>query len=78
MVKPTTRVIMFLFVIFVMDMCIEAVSAQSDTCQSCNCQFNNVQVLDQLIQDKIATALENTGTLIKHQNISIITVHMIT
>ena len=33
-----------------------AVSAQSEgTCQACNCQFNNVQVLSRLIELKIAS-----------------------
>ena len=53
--------------IFAATTCVAAVSnsAQSDACQACNCQFNNVQILDQLIQDKIAAALENnTGTKI--------------
>ena len=47
-------------VIFTLGTCVAAVSAQSDTCQACNCQFNNVKVLDQLIEDKIAAAMENT------------------
>ena len=51
--------------IFVTATCVAAVSAQSDTCRACNCQFNNVQVLDQLIQDRIATALESgTGKFV--------------
>jgi hypothetical protein len=33
-----------------------------ESCNVCNCQFNNVQVLDQLIEDKLNTAL--TGKLI--------------
>ena len=48
-----------LTLIFVTTTCAAAVSAQSDTCRACNCQFNNVQVLDQLIEDRIATTLEN-------------------
>ena len=28
-----------------------------ESCNVCNCQFNNVQVLDQLIEGKINTAL---------------------
>ena len=51
--------IKLLTLIFVITTCAAAVSAQSDTCRACNCQFNNVQVLDQLIEDGIATALEN-------------------
>ena len=35
-------------------------STQPDgTCNACNCQFNNVQVLEQLIDAKIATAQAN-------------------
>lgn len=45
--------------IFITTTCAAAVSAQSGTCQTCNCQFNNVQVLDQLIADRINTALVN-------------------
>ena len=30
-------------------------SAQGDTCNACNCQFNNVEALTQLIESKIAT-----------------------
>ena len=36
-----------------------AVSVQGDTCNTCNCQFNNVEVLSQLIESKIATARIN-------------------
>ena len=48
---------MFKLAIIVTATCVAAVSAQSDTCRACNCQFNNVQVLDQLIEDRIATGL---------------------
>ena len=49
---------------FVITTCAAAVSAQSDTCRACNCQFNNVQVLDQLIENKVTTTLRNgTGEL---------------
>ena len=34
-------------------------SAQEGTCNACNCQFNNVEVLTQLIESKIATAQTN-------------------
>ena len=48
-----------LLVIFTIGTCVAAVSAQSDTCQACNCQFNNVQVLDQLIENRIAAVLDS-------------------
>ena len=32
-------------------------SAQEGTCNACNCQFNNVEVLNQLIESKIATGV---------------------
>ena len=35
------------------------VSPQGDTCNACNCQFNNVEALTQLIESKIATARTN-------------------
>ena len=35
------------------------VSTQDDTCKACSCQFDNVQVLDQLIEAKITNALSN-------------------
>ena len=35
---------------------VSTASAQSkSTCQACNCQFNNVEVLSQLIELKIAS-----------------------
>ena len=34
-------------------------SAQEVTCNTCNCQFNNVEILTQLIESKIATARSN-------------------
>ena len=39
--------------------CIVAAQDTGGSCSSCNCQFNNVQVLDQYIQNKIATFLAN-------------------
>ena len=54
-----------LTLIFVATTCAAAVSAQSDTCRACNCQFDNVQVLTQLINDEVRTALQNgTGEYI--------------
>lgn len=32
---------------------------QSDTCKACNCQFNNVQVLEQLVEEKVNRAISN-------------------
>ena len=34
-------------------------ATQDNTCNACQCQFNNVQILGQLIESKIATVLEN-------------------
>ena len=39
----------------------EAVSNEIGECRACNCQFNNVQVLDRLIESRITTALNNSG-----------------
>ena len=33
--------------------------ATAQSCNSCNCQFNNVQVLSQLIEAKVNSALAN-------------------
>ena len=35
-------------------------SAQGGTCNACNCQFNNLEVLNQLIESKIATGVTYT------------------
>ena len=38
----------------------EATSAQGDSsCRACNCQFNNVEVLDRMIEAKINKSLAN-------------------
>ena len=51
--------------------CTQPVSAQGDTCNACNCQFNNVEVLAQLIESKIATAMTNeSGKPIKFDGFS--------
>ena len=34
-------------------------ATQDNTCNACQCEFNNVQVLSQLIESKIATFMEN-------------------
>ena len=38
-----------------------ATLGQGDSCQACNCQFNNVEVLDQLIESKIRNLLANNS-----------------
>ena len=40
-------------------------SAQDGTCKACNCQFNNVDVIDQLIDRKIAAAPQPGELLIQ-------------
>ena len=42
-----------------------ATFAQSDSCRACNCQFNNVEVLDQLIEARIRDMLANDTTVIQ-------------
>ena len=37
-------------------------SAQGDSCRVCNCQFSNVEVLDQLIEARIRDILANDTT----------------
>ena len=40
--------------------CPAATSGQSDSsCRACNCQFNNIEVLDRLIESKINRSLAN-------------------
>ena len=34
-------------------------ATQDNTCNACQCQFNNIQVLSQLIESKITTVLTN-------------------
>ena len=66
MVYKLTMSTKILLVIFAIGTHVAVVSAQSgsDTCRACNCQFNNVQVLDQLIEEKIAAVLDSgTGKL---------------
>ena len=41
--------------VFLAGTAIPTASAQS--CNACNCQFNNVQVLDQLVEAKVKSAL---------------------
>ena len=36
---------------------------EGGTCTACNCQFNNVEVLDQLIESKIASGKLATTTV---------------
>ena len=36
--------------------------AQGDTCRACNCQFDNIQALDQLIKEEIATGKLHVAT----------------
>ena len=49
--------------LFVVILAIAIHEAASSQCNACNCQFNNVEVLDQLIDAKISTALESgTGS----------------
>ena len=45
-----------LYLVFAIVAIASTMSAQAEgTCQACNCQFNNVQVLSQLIESKIAS-----------------------
>ena len=36
-----------------------ALAQTTDTCRACNCQFSNVQVLSQVIDERINTAMRN-------------------
>ena len=56
------------FLLLVISAIFSQAQSQSGTCTACNCQFDNIQVLDQLIDLKIATRLatqtgeQNKGT----------------
>ena len=41
--------------IFIAGTTISAASAQS--CKACNCQFHNIQVLDQLVENRVKSTL---------------------
>ena len=45
------------FLLLVISAIFSQAQSQSATCKVCNCQFDNIQALDQLIDLKIATRL---------------------
>ena len=45
------------FLLLVISAIFSQAQSQSGTCTACNCQFDNIQALDQLIDLKIATRL---------------------
>ena len=54
--------------LFLLILAIAIHKAASSECNACNCQFNNVEILDGLIDAKISTALESgTGILYESQ-----------
>ena len=48
------------YVVFAIVSVSSTASAQGGTCNACNCQFNNVEVLNRLIESKIATGVTYT------------------
>ena len=71
------------FLLLVISAIFSQAQSQSGTCTACNCQFDNIQVLDQLIDLKIATGLatqtgeQNNGTaLLVFYNWSLVLCHV--
>ena len=50
-------------VLFITAVLTTTASTLDSTCNTCNCQFNNIQVLDQLIDMRIASRI-NIGELL--------------
>ena len=59
MAKSTLKFLAAMTAVAIVSSVIMVDASQDNTCNACQCQFNNVQVLDQLIESKIATVLEN-------------------
>ena len=47
------------FCVFVAVIAIIAVAANTQSCTVCNCQINNIQLLDQLVEAKVNRILAN-------------------
>ena len=53
-------------VLLVMGQALATISmANAQSCNACNCQFNNVQVLSQLIKEEVNRALANEPRKLK-------------
>lgn len=52
--------------VYVIIAVVSTVSAESEgICQACNCQFNNIEVLNQMIKTEIATGELATACIIR-------------
>ena len=59
MAKSTLNFLAVMTAIAIVSSVITVDAAQDKTCNACQCQVNNVQVLSQLIESKISTVLKN-------------------
>ena len=41
-------------------------TTSSDTCRACNCQLNNIQILEQLVEEKVNNALASLPIIQLH------------
>ena len=48
---------------------------EGGTCKACNCQFNNVEVLNRLIESKIASSKLAT-IIINYNSIQVVSIHV--
>ena len=55
----TLKLLAVMAAIAVVSSVIAVDATQDNTCNACQCHFNNVEVLGQLIEAKVATALSN-------------------
>ena len=60
-----------LFILYVLFSLASITSAQDGACKACNCQFNNVDVIDQLIDRRIAAATQPGELLLKFNSLFI-------
>ena len=59
MEKSTLKFLVTMTAVAIVSSVITVDATQDNTCNACQCQFNNIQVLDRLIESKIATFMEN-------------------
>ena len=59
MAKSTLNFLAAVTAVAIVSSVITVDATQDNTCNACQCQFNNFQVLSQLIESKIANVLEN-------------------
>ena len=57
------------FILYLLFSSASIASAQDGACKACNCQFNNVDVLNQLIDRRIATAPQPGELILKFYSV---------